>query len=139
MSQNWFGTTMAAVSSDGSIGDALMTGLTLIVVVFAALCALSLTIWLFGRSAKDGNKATEKKAKPAPVPATAPKKPAPMPAPVQTVSDEEDGAVAAAIAAAVAMLAPAGVTYRVKKITPVGRAARSAWAAAAIHQNTAPF
>lgn len=137
MSQNWFGTMIAAVSNDAPLGDAFMTGLIMMLVVFAALCVLSLTIWLFGRSGKDSDKASEKTEKPAPVPATAPKKAASVSIPA--VSDEDDGAVAAAIAAAVAMLAPAGVTYRVKKITPVGRAARPAWAAAAIRQNTSPF
>lgn len=134
-----FGTMIASVSSEGAMSGAFMTGLTLLVVVFSALCVLSLTIWLFGRSGKDDDKATQKTEKPAPVPAVAPKKAAPVSAPVQVASDEDDCAVAAAIAAAVAMMAPAGVTYRVKKITPVGRAARPAWAAAAIRQNTSPF
>lgn len=134
-----FATMMASVSSEGAMSGALMTGLTLLVVVFSALCVLSLTIWLFGRSGKDDDKATQKTEKPAPVPAVAPKKAAPVSAPVQVASDEDECAVAAAIAAAVAMLAPAGVTYRVKKITPIGRAARPAWAAAAIRQNTSPF
>lgn len=126
-----------AAVSDGSMGSAFMTGLTLLVVVFAVLILLAGIIWLFGRG---GSRQKEKPQQAEPTPAPAPSVPTqPAAKAAKTVDTDEDGAVVAAIAAAVAMMAPAGVTYQVKKITPAGRASRPAWAAAAVHQNTAPF
>lgn len=126
--------TFLSADAVPTLGEAGLKALIMIVVVFAALCVLSLIIWLFGRIG-----GSEKKAeKPAAVPT-------PAPAPVSAAA-EDDGEVVAAIAAAVTMMQPDGVTYQVKKITPAKRSGgsrpirqRSEWAAAAVHQNTSPF
>lgn len=113
------------------IGTALVDALIVVLVVFAVLCLLSSIIWLFGRLS--GKRKTETSQPASPVPA------APASAPVPA---EDEGEVAAVIGAAVAMMAPAGKTYQIKKITPVkgqGVQRRSEWAAAAVRQNTAPF
>lgn len=110
-------------------GDSLMTGLILLVVVFAVLILMSAIIWLFGR----------KRSTPKTEDAVAASQPAPVAvAPVSMYAEDEDE-IAAVIAAAVAMMAPAGMVYRVHKITPAGYKGRSEWAAAAIRQNTMPF
>lgn len=128
--------TYLAVVESGSaiIGNSLMTGLILLVVVFAALVALALVIQMFGKIG-----ATEKEA-PKPVTPPAPKaqKAVAVPTAVSAPTEDEDE-IAAVIAAAVAMMAPAGVTYRVRRITPAGVRARSEWATAAVRQNTMPF
>ncbi len=129
---------MAAVEAGGSIlGDSLMTGLTLLVVVFAALVALSLVIQLFGKVGTSEKQPVKQAATPAPTVKKAAVVSAPTP--VASVAAEDEDEVAAVIAAAVAMMAPAGVTYRVRRITPVGSRARSEWATAAVQQNTMPF
>ena len=117
-----------------TMDQSLMTGLILLVVVFAALLALSLVIRLFGKVGS-----TEKQPK-EPKPAPAPKavKEATSAPKASTVTEDEDE-IAAVIAAAVAMMAPAGTTYRVRRITPVGVRARSEWATAAVRRNTMPF
>ena len=128
---------LAAVDGEKvTMNDSLMTGLILLVVVFAALLALSLVIRLFGNVG-----ATEKQPKePKPVPAPkVVKKAVPAPAPAASVVAEDEDEIAAVIAAAVAMMAPAGMTYRVRRITPVSARARSEWATAAVRQNTMPF
>lgn len=138
MSRQFTGMFAAALSdqlSNDAIGNAFMTGLILLVVVFAALIALALVIWLFGQISTGGNK--EKKAAP-PAPVSAPAAVA-KPAPSAVATSEDEDEVAAVIAAAVAMMAPEGVTYRVQRITPTGRPARPAWAAAAVRQNTQSF
>lgn len=116
------------------MGSSLMTALILVVVVFAALVALSLVIGVFGKFG------AREKAPAAPKPVAV--KPAAVPAPVATpavVAQNDEDEIAAVIAAAVAMMAPAGVTYRVCRITPAGGRNRSEWAAAAVRQNTMPF
>jgi len=111
--------------------NSLMTGMILVVVVFATLLLLSLVIGLFGKlGTREKAPAT---AKPAPAKPVA----APMTAPVAVASEDDE--IAAVIAAAVAMMAPAGVTYRVRRITPTGVRSRSEWATAAVRQNTMPF
>ncbi len=124
----------AAVETGSVIlGDSLMTGLILLVVVFAALVSLALVIQMFGKVG-----ASEKQpAKQAVAPTVAAK--TKSPAPTALVAAEDEDEVAAVIAAAVAMMAPAGVAYRVRRITPVGSRARSEWATAAVRQNTMPF
>lgn len=113
--------------------DSLMTGLILLVVVFAVLVLLSVIIWLFGQKGETKPKAPLQ-SKPAP------KKPvAVSAAPAPAVYAEDEDEIAAVIAAAVAMMAPAGMVYRVKKILPAGQKGRSEWASAAIRQNTMPF
>ena len=119
------------LASANIMGDSMMTGLILLVVVFAALIALSAVIGLFGK-ASEGTSSKE----------SAPKAMAsaarPMPSAVPAAPNDEDE-VAAVIAAAGAMMAPAGVSYRARRITPGGRNGHTEWAAAAIRQNTMPF
>lgn len=116
------------------LGGSFMNALIVIVVVFAALVLLSLVIALFGKFG--GSEKNEAPKAVAPV-ATAPAVAKPAAAPIVSGNDEDE--VAAVIAAAVAMMAPAGVTYRVRRITPAGNRTRSEWAAAAVRQNTMPF
>lgn len=114
-----------------SMGTAAIDALITVLVVFAVLCVLSSIIWLFGRV---GDRKKRQAADPAPQAAP--------PAPAPAREDEEGDEVIAAIGAAVAMMAPAGKTYQITKITPVreqGVQRRSEWAAAAVRQNTAPF
>ena len=125
--------TMLSANIANVFSDSLMTALIIVVVVFSALLALSLVIGAFGKIG------TREKApmqvKPVPTkPAVVPSAPAPS----AVVGDDEDE-IAAVIAAAVAMMAPAGVTYKVRRITPTGGRNRSEWAAAAVRQNTMPF
>ena len=54
-------------------------------------------------------------------------------------SDEVPEEVAAVIAAAVAAMSDGKTRYTVRRITPAAKAARSAWSAAGIAQNTQPF
>lgn len=118
----------AAMTQTGSFTSAAIV----MVVVFASLVILSLVISLFSKFGKQegGNKPA---VSPAPVQKAVA---APKAVPV-AVEDEDE--IAAVIAAAVAMMAPAGVTYRVRRITPAGGCSRSEWAAAAVRQNTMPF
>ena len=126
---------LAAVESGSVIiGDSLMTGLILLVVVFAALVALALVIQLFGKIGAT-EKETPKQATP---PAPKVKNTVAVPTAIFAPTEDEDE-IAAVIAAAVAMMAPAGVAYRVRRITPAGVRARSEWATAAVRQNTMPF
>lgn len=140
MSKQFTGMVMAALSDD-AIGNAFLTGLILLVVVFATLVVLALIIWLFGRvSSGKKEQPAPRSSAPRPAPTPAPAKAAkPAPAAAPAINGEDEDEVAAVIAAAVAMMAPEGVTYKVRRITPAGRAARPAWAAAAVRQNTAPF
>lgn len=126
-------TPLLAVAQPPSFGTAVIDALITVLVVFAVLCLLSAIIWLFGRLGE---------RKKAPV-----QKAVSKPAAPALAQAEDEGEVIAAIGAAVAMMAPAGKAYQVKKITPVqgqiikGQAVqrRSEWAAAAVRQNTAPF
>ncbi len=125
----------AAVESGSVIiGDSLMTGLILLVVVFAALVALACVIQLFGKIGASEKAAPQQVTPPAPKA----KKVVTAPTAVSAQTEDEDE-IAAVIAAAVAMMAPAGVTYHVRRITPAGVRARSEWATAAVRQNTMPF
>ncbi len=54
-------------------------------------------------------------------------------------SDEVSDEVAAVIAAAVAAMSDGKTRYTIRRITPAGKTARSAWAAAGVAQNTQPF
>ena len=126
--------TMFSANIGNVMGSSLMTALILLVVVFAALVALSLVISVFG---KVGGR---EKAPAAPKPVAAkPVAPKPVAVPAVSVATDDEDEIAAVIAAAVAMMAPAGVAYRVRRITPVGGRTRSEWAAAAVRQNTMPF
>ncbi len=128
------------VESAGEVlGNAGMTVLIGLVVVIGTLLLLTGIFYLFGyimgsadRKAKKAKKA--EKSAPATEPAVASAAP---PAPV--VQDGIPGEVVAAIAAAVAMMAPEGKRYAVKSVSRKDAGGRSAWAAAGIADNTRPF
>ncbi len=107
----------------------------MMVVVFAALVVLALVIGLFSKfGSKEKSTGSKSATVSVPVPSTVT-----APAAVVSAATEDEDEVAAVIAAAVAMMAPAGVTYRVRRITPANGRGRSEWAAAAVRQNTMPF
>ncbi len=119
------------------LGDAGMTVLIGLVVVIGALLVLTGIFYLFGyimggasRKAKKAKK-VEEKAAPAVQAAPAPVAP--------TVQAGISGEVVAAIAAAVAMMAPEGKRYALKSVSRKDAGGRSAWASAGIADNTRPF
>ena len=120
------------------LGDAGMTVLIGLVVVIGTLLVLTGIFYLFGyimdSADRKAKKAKEKaKAAPAPVAEAAPSAPAPV------VQAGIPGEVVAAIAAAVAMMAPEGKRYAIKSVSRKDAGGRSAWAAAGIADNTRPF
>ena len=116
------------------LGNAGMTVLIGLVVVFAVLLILTFVFWLFGKVAGAGaNAATE--AKPAPKAV-----PAPTVAPAPVVEDGIPEEVVAVIAAAVAAMSDGNTRFAVRRISasrPSGM--RPVWAAAGIAENTRPF
>ena len=118
------------VVSDG------MTVVIGLVVVFAVLIVLTGIFYLFGYVMDSVNK--PKKSKEAASAKTAPAASAPV-VPVPVVQSGISGEVVAAIAAAVAMMAPEGKRYAVKSVSRKDASGRSAWAAAGIADNTRPF
>ncbi len=114
-------------------------GMTIIIglaVVFAVLLVLTGIFYLFGfvmdkAKAPKKVKTAEAPAKAAPVATAAPAAPV-----VQSGISNE---VVAAIAAAVAMMAPEGKRYAVRSVSRKDANGRSAWAAAGIADNTRPF
>lgn len=114
------------------------TVLTGLVVVFIALILLILLLTLFRNIfGSVGHKEGEKPA-PKPVRAPAPAAPA-KPAPV--ILSDDEGEVAAAITAALAVILAeegAGKTYAVRSIKRV-RTGRSAWGVAGLTENVRPF
>lgn len=130
--------SILAANAGQVLGDAGMTVLIGLVVVFAALILLTLIFVLFGRVASAGSrsKQEEKPAAPAPVSKAAPVAASPAPVPqVQSGISEE---VVAAIAAAVACMTPDGKRYAVRSVRRAG-GDRSAWAAAGLAESTRPF
>ncbi len=128
----------AASQTDSSL--VVSDGMTVVIglaVVLATLLVLTGIFYLFGFIMDMINKPKTKKdasAKAAPAPAKAP---AAAPAPV--VQSGIPGEVVAAIAAAVAMMAPEGKRYAVKSVSRKDASGRSAWAAAGVADNTRPF
>ena len=127
-----------AVSVGQLLGDAGMTVLIGLVVVIGTLLLLTGIFYLFGfimggadRKAKKA-KEKEKASAPATVPVT-------VPVPTPAVQDGIPGEVIAAIAAAVAMMAPEGKRYAIKSVSRKDAGGRSAWSAAGIADNTRPF
>ncbi len=123
---------------DNMLGNAGMTVLIGIVVVFGVLALLTFVFWLFGVVAGAGK---DKSAAPKPAPKTvpAPKKAAPA-APAPVVEGDVPEEVVAVIAAAVAAMSDGGVRYAVRRISAArGVGARPVWAAAGIAENTQPF
>lgn len=116
---------------------AILVTITGLVVVFAALIALSGAIWIMGKlmSAITGNKSGKndgEKAK-----ATAVAAPANTNVAQATVNSGISGDVVAAISAAVAMMM-GGKAFAVKSIKRA-KSARPAWASAGVVENTRPF
>ncbi len=139
MSNAW--TALSAAGSAGEVlGEAGMTVVIGLVVVFSVLILLTFIFWLFGKvmSGAGGKKAapsSQEKADAMPaVSAPAPVPAAPAPVVSGGVSDE----VVAVIAAAVAAMAPEGKRYAVRRVSRV-RGERPVWAAAGIAENTRPF
>lgn len=135
-----FNMTTAAMNVSNVMGDAGMTVLIGLVVVFGMLLLLTGIFKMFGLvgGVLSGKPAEPKAVKTAPAPAAkpaAPAKPASKAPVVQPgISDE----VVAAIAAAVAMMSVDGKTYAVRRISRVS-GGRSAWAAAGVAENTRSF
>ena len=132
---------LAAVNAAELMGDAGMTILIGLVVVFSVLLLLTLVFKVFGMVATAGSKENSQKqeAKPAKseasgsVPAVAATKPAPV---VQNgISDE----VVAVIAAAIAAMSEDGKQYTVRRIVRAQNGTRPVWAAAGIAENTRSF
>lgn len=114
------------------------TVLTGLVVVFIALILLILLLTLFRNIFGSVGHKEEEKPAPKPVRAPAPAAPA-KPAPV--ILSDDEGEVAAAITAALAVILAeegAGKTYAVRSIKRV-RTGRSAWSTAGLTENVRPF
>ena len=115
-------------------------GMTVVIgllVVFAVLLALTGIFYLFG-FVMDKASAPKKSKKEAQAPAKVAAAPAAS-APAPVVQEGISGEVVAAIAAAVAMMAPEGKRYAVKSVARANGNGRSAWAAAGVADNTRPF
>lgn len=126
-----------AESVGQDVGDAGMTILIGLVVVFSVLILLTFIFWLFGKVA-GGRKKPARPAAPRAVVQETPKPaPAPRPAPpaVQEGISEE---IVAVIAAAVAAMEPEGKRYAVRSVSR-SRSQRPVWALAGLSENTRPF
>ena len=114
------------------------TVLTGLVVVFIALILLILLLTLFRNIFGSVGHKEEEKPAPKPVRAPAPAAPA---KPVPVILSDDEGEVAAAITAALAVILAeegAGKTYAVRSIKRV-RTGRSAWGTAGLTENVRPF
>ena len=126
---------------DTMLGNAGMTVLIGLVVVFGVLALLTFVFWLFGVVAGSGS-AKSAASKPAPKPKAvpAPKKAAAPAAPAPVVDGDVPEEVVAVIAAAVAAMSDSGTRYAVRRISAArGVGARPVWASAGIAENTQPF
>ncbi len=127
-------TVLRAAAAGDVLGDAGMTVLIGLLVVFAALIVLTLIFMLFGRAVYREKKAPSvSENRPAPKPAPAPAA-APSPIVEQGVSEE----VVAAIAAAIAAMAPEGKRYAIRRVSRA-RGERPVWATAGLLEQTRPF
>ncbi len=125
-----------AASAGEVLGDAGMTVLIGLVVVIGALIVLTAIFYLFGFIMdKSTGVAKSKKAEVKEAPKAASEV---QVAPAPIVEEGISGEVVAAIAAAVAMMAPEGKRYAVKSVSRAG-GGRSAWSAAGLADNTRPF
>lgn len=129
-----------AASSAGEIlGDAAMTIIIGLVVVFGVLLLLTGVFKLFGVAVSSSAK---KGSKPAAPPAPAAAKPAVEPAAPR--QEENDGEIVAVIAAAVAAMSAAdGKRYAVRSIRRkaegTASGGRPVWSAAGLTESTRPF
>ncbi len=119
------------LQTENLLGNAGMTVLIGLVVVFGVLLILTFIFWLFGKVAGSGSRT------PAPVAA-----PAVSAAPVATpvVEDGVPEEIVAVIAAAVAAMSDGTTRYAVRRISATrSQGMRPIWAAAGIAENTQPF
>lgn len=120
------------LQTENLLGNAGMTVLIGLVVVFGVLIVLTFVFWLFGKVA-GSSKGTPVAAPAAPAVA-APAAPAPV------VEDGVPEEVVAVIAAAVAAMSDGTTRYAVRRISAArAQGARPVWAAAGIAENTQPF
>lgn len=126
---------------DSMLGDAGMTVLIGVVVVFSVLALLTCVFWLFGVVAGAGSaKPAAPKATPKPKSVPVPKAIVAPAAPAPVVDGDVPEEVVAVIAAAVAAMSDGGTRYAVRRISAArGVGARPVWAAAGIAENTQPF
>ena len=124
------------IAAQMSKGDTiLVTTLTGVLIVFAALVLLIFVIWLFGKFFS-GVKKTEKKAEKA-----SPVRSAPIASPVVLPAVQSNDDIIAVIAAAVAVYGESqGKKYAVRSVRRAANTGgRSAWAAAGIAENVRSF
>lgn len=120
------------LATQNLLGDAGMTVLIGLVVVFAALAVLTFVFWLFGVVNRAGGQSEVS------VPADTVSTPTPPAAPV--VDGEVPDEVVAVIAAAIAAMSDGTTRYTVRRVTPARqKGVRPVWAAAGIAENTCPF
>lgn len=139
------GTTLSSPTATGTtmstaelMGDAGMTILIGLVVVFGVLILLTLVFYLFGKTVSRGG-GTANTAPAAPPPAA----PQPVAKAARPAAAADEDEVVAVIAAAVAAMGAAdGKRYAVKGIRRAGPAQggrQSAWAMAGLAESTRPF
>lgn len=136
---------MAISKLAGNAADILAesgtTILILLVVVFSALIVLTFIFWLFGKIFGRSKGVKTQVAPPAP-PKTEPVKAVSVntaaAVKVPAVQDGIPEEVVAAIAAAVACMAPEGKKYALRSVSRVSQG-RPVWAAAGLAESTRPF
>lgn len=119
------------------------TVVTGIVVVFLILAILVFLLWLMGKIFSGVSKSGEKKKKAAAEAEAAVKAPEPeqqAEAAEEYYEEEDDGELIAVISAAIAAYGEAeGKQYKITSVRKRDKAARSAWSAAGIADNTRGF
>ncbi len=119
------------------LGDAGMTILIGLVVVFAVLILLTLIFMLFGKVVHRGGQAPSTEISAVPKVPAQPSTVSSTPA-APIVEDGVSDEIVAAIAAAIAAMAPEGKTYAVRRIGRA-RGERPVWATAGLMEHTRPF
>lgn len=118
------------LQTENLLGNAGMTVLIGLVVVFGVLLVLTFVFWLFGKVAGAGASQAR----------TAPKAAPKVASPTPVVEDGVPEEVVAVIAAAVAAMSDGSTRYAVRRISPArSQGTRPVWAAAGIAENTQPF
>lgn len=118
------------------------TVVTGIVVVFLILAILVFLLWLMGKIFSGVNKSGEKKKKAAEAAEAAIKdaEPEQQAETAEEYCEEDDGELIAVISAAIAAYGEAeGKQYKITSVRKRDKAARSAWSAAGIADNTRGF
>lgn len=125
------------LAAQKSLGDTiLVTTITGMLIVFAALILLIFIIWVFGKFFSGVSKKDKKAEKTAPVKSAPAAAPVVLPAATQSNDD-----IIAVIAAAVAVYGESeGKKYAVRSVRrSANTGGRSAWAAAGIAENVRSF